>query len=95
MCGSTQIDGYAFCLGLIRLKLLGLFYIASPNLQTLPLVVYLIERAGLRSKYISNLPERFSLNIRYLVELIDMSDVRDKVYALLGMSSDNPGGVDL
>ncbi|KAH6725008.1 heterokaryon incompatibility protein-domain-containing protein, partial [Leptodontidium sp. MPI-SDFR-AT-0119] len=98
MCGSTQIDGYAFCLGL---KSLSLSYTASPNLQTLPSVVYLIERAGLRSKHTSNLPERFSLNIRCLVELIDMfhtrkaTDVRDKVYALLGMSSDDPGGVGL
>ncbi|KAH9203921.1 heterokaryon incompatibility protein-domain-containing protein, partial [Leptodontidium sp. 2 PMI_412] len=98
MCGSTQIDGYAFCLGL---KSLSLSYTASPNLQTLPSVVYLIERAGLRSKHTSNLPERFSLNIRCLVELIDMfhtrkaTDVRDKVYALLGMSSDDPSGVGL
>ncbi|KAH6694358.1 heterokaryon incompatibility protein-domain-containing protein [Leptodontidium sp. MPI-SDFR-AT-0119] len=74
---------------------------SSPNLQTIPSVVYLIERAGLRSKHTSNLPERFSLNIRCLVELIDMfhtrkaTDVRDKVYALLGMSSDDPGGVGL
>ncbi|KAG4440664.1 hypothetical protein IFR05_003862 [Cadophora sp. M221] len=93
MCGPTQIDGYAFCLGL---KSLSLSYTASPNLQTIPSVVYLIERAGLRSKHTSPLPERFSLNIRCLVELIDMfhareaTDVRDKVYALLGMSSDDP-----
>jgi hypothetical protein len=93
MCGSMEIDGYAFCLGLKSLKL---FYTASLELQTLPSVTYLIERAGLRSKYTTNLPERFSLNIRCLAELIDMfhtrkaSDVRDKVYALLGISSDGP-----
>ena len=93
MCGSMQIDGHAFCLGL---KSLNLSYVASPNLQTVSSVVYLIERAGLRSKHISNLPKSFSLNIRCLVELIDMfhtrgaTDVRDKVYALLGMSSDYP-----
>lgn len=98
MCGSTQIEGYAFCLGL---KSLSLSYTASPNLQTLPSVIYPIERAGLRSKLTSRLPERFSLNIRCLAELIDMfhnrkaTDVRDKVYALLGMSSDDPGGVGL
>jgi hypothetical protein len=56
MCGSLEIDGYAFCLGLKSLKL---SYIASPELQTLPLVTYLIERAGLRSKYTTNLLERF------------------------------------
>ncbi|KAH6701346.1 heterokaryon incompatibility protein-domain-containing protein, partial [Leptodontidium sp. MPI-SDFR-AT-0119] len=98
MCGSSQIDGYAFCLGL---KSLSLSYTASPNLQTLPSVVYLMERAGLRSKHTSSLPEMFSLNIRSLAELIDMfharkaTDTRDKVYALLGMSSDDPGKAGL
>jgi hypothetical protein len=93
MCGPIEIDGYAFCLSL---RLLELFYAASPKLQTLPLVIYLIERAGLRSKYTTNSPKRFSLEIRPLAELIDMfhtreaSYVRDKVYALLGMSSDDP-----
>ncbi|CZR67942.1 related to heterokaryon incompatibility protein [Phialocephala subalpina] len=68
MCGSTAIDGYAFCLG----------------------------RAGLRSKYTANLPERFSLEIRSLAEFVDMfhtrqaTNTRDKVYALLDMSSDDP-----
>ena len=98
ICGSVEIDGYAFCLGLKSLKLT---YTTSPELQTLPSVTYLIERAGLRSKYTTNLPERFSLNIRCLAELIDMfhtrkaSDVHDKVYALLGMSSDDPGKAGL
>jgi hypothetical protein len=92
MCGSTTIDGYAFCLGVKSLKL---SYTASSELQTLPSVIYLIERADLRSKYTANLPERFSLKIQSLAELIDMfhirqaTDTRDKVYALLGMSSDD------
>src|SRR4051794_25759894 len=98
MCGSTEMDGYAFCLGLKSLKL---SYADSPELQTLPSVTYLIERAVLRSKYTTNSPERFSLNIRCLAELIDMfhtrkaTEVRDKVYALLGMSSDDPGEAGL
>jgi hypothetical protein len=98
MCGSIEIDGYAFCLGLKSLKLP---YTASPELQTLSSVIYLIERAGLRPKYTKNSPERFSLEIRRLAELVDMfhtreaSDPRDKVYALLGMSSDDPGKVGL
>ncbi|KAH6710941.1 heterokaryon incompatibility protein-domain-containing protein [Leptodontidium sp. MPI-SDFR-AT-0119] len=93
MCGLIEIDGYAFCVGL---KSLELSYAASPELQTYPSVTYLIERAGLRSNYTANSPEKFSLNIRCLAELIDMfhtrkaTEVRDKVYALLGMSSDNP-----
>jgi hypothetical protein len=92
MCGSTTIDGYVFCLGVKSLKLP---YTAFPELQTLPLVTYLIERAGLRSKYTANLPERFFLKIRFLAELIDMfhtrqaTNTRDKVYALLSMSSDD------
>ncbi|KAL5316368.1 hypothetical protein ACEPPN_015413 [Leptodophora sp. 'Broadleaf-Isolate-01'] len=98
MCGSIEIDGYTFCLGLKSLKL---SYTASPELQTVPSVTYLMEQASLRSKYTTNLPGRFSLNVRCLAELIDMfhtrkaSDVRDKVYALLGMSSDDPGETDL
>ncbi|KAH6714755.1 hypothetical protein BKA61DRAFT_643463 [Leptodontidium sp. MPI-SDFR-AT-0119] len=93
MCGSTTIDGYAFCL---RVKSLNLSYTASPKLQTLPSVIYLMERAGLRPKHTSSLPEMFSLNIRSLAELIDMfharkaTDPRDKVYALLGISSNDP-----
>jgi hypothetical protein len=91
--GSTEIDGYAFCLGV---KSLELSYMAFPELQTIFSITYLIESAGLRSKHITNLPERFSLEIRSLAELVDMfhtrqaSDPRDKVYALLGMSSDDP-----
>lgn len=91
MCGSMEIDEYAFCLGLKSLKL---SYSASSDLQSLlSSTIYLIERAGLRSKHTTNSPERFSLEIRRLAELIDMfhtrkaSDVRDKVYGLLGMSS--------
>ena len=87
-----EIDGYAFCLGLKSLKL---SYTASPELQTLPSVTYLIENAGLRSKYTANLPERFSLEARSLADLVDMSytrqatNPRDKVYALLSMSLDD------
>ena len=92
MCGSIEIDGYAFCLGV---KSLQLSSIASPELQTLPSVTDLIEYAGVRSKYTTNSPERFSLEICSLAELIDMfhtrhaSGPRDKVYALLGMSLDD------
>jgi hypothetical protein len=98
MCGSTEIDGYAFCLGV---KSLQLSYMASPELQTLPSVTYLIAYAGLRSKYTANPPERFSLEIHSLAELIDMfhtryaSDPRDKVYALLGMSLIDPSKATL
>ncbi len=98
MCGSTVIDGYAFCLGVKSLKL---SFTASPELQALPSVLYLIERASLRPKYTANLQERFSLNIQPLAGLVDMfhtrqaKDPRDKVYALLGMSLDDPSKATL
>jgi ankyrin repeat protein len=102
MCGSTEIDGYAFCLGLKSLRTpQKLSYIASPGLQSLPSLANLIERAGLRPKHITNLRGRYSLEIRSLAELLDMfhtrqaSDSRDKVYALLGMSSDDPSKAGL
>ncbi|KAH8667498.1 heterokaryon incompatibility protein-domain-containing protein, partial [Tricladium varicosporioides] len=92
MCGPIEISGYAFCLGL---KSLELPYTASPKLQSVPSLIYLIERAGLRYKYTKRSLERISLETGHLVELVDMfhtreaSDLRDKVYALLGMSSDD------
>jgi hypothetical protein len=102
MCGSTEIDGYTFCLGLKSLlHSHKLAYTAFPELQSLPSLIDLIERAGLRHKHITNSPERYSLGIRPLPELVDMfhtrhaSDPRDKVYALLGMSSDNPSKAGL
>ncbi|KUJ21848.1 ankyrin [Mollisia scopiformis] len=102
MCGSTEIDGYAFCLGLKSLrKSQELSDTAFPRLQSLPALTNLIERAGLRPKYTTNSSERYSLEIRSLAELVDMfhtrqaSDPRDKVYALLGMSSDDPSKAGL
>ncbi|KIN06874.1 hypothetical protein OIDMADRAFT_21814 [Oidiodendron maius Zn] len=100
MCGSTEIDGYAFCLGVKSLKLL---YTASPEieLQALPSVIYLIERAGLRSKHTANFQEIFSIEKLPLAELVDMfhtrqaTDPRDKVYALLSMSLDDPSRATL
>jgi hypothetical protein len=94
MCGSTEIDGYAFCLGLNPLKL---SYEACPDLQVLiRSVTYLIRGAIFRSEHATSPSSRFSLDIRPLGELIDMyhtheaTELRDKVYALLGMSSNDP-----
>ena len=102
MCGSTEIDGYTFCLGLKSLrKSQKLSYTAFPELQSLSSLTNLIERAGLRPKYTKNSLERFSLEIHSLAELVDMfdtrqaSDPRDKVYALLSMSSDDPSKAGL
>ncbi len=58
---------------------------------------YLIRGALFRPRpaVTQELPGRFSLQIRHVAELIDMyhtrkaTDLRDKVYALLGMSSNH------
>ncbi|RYP78247.1 hypothetical protein DL771_000724 [Monosporascus sp. 5C6A] len=93
-CGFTEIDGYGFCLGLSALKLP---YATHANLQALICsVTYLIRGSVSRRRYATSRPGRFSLDIRPLGELMDMYHTRkatehhDKVYALLGMSSDDP-----
>ena len=59
-------------------------------------VTYLIRDAVFRPRHDLSRSGRFSLNIRPLIELMDMYHNRkatkrlDKVYALLGMSSDDP-----
>ena len=87
------IDGYVFCLGLDLLKD---FYEARPDLQGLiGSVTYLIRDAIFRPNYATSMPGRSSLDICPLGELIDMYHTHkatkrhDKVYALLGMSSDD------
>ncbi|KAL8325257.1 hypothetical protein RB597_008493 [Gaeumannomyces tritici] len=98
-CGFSAVDGYTFCSGLGKSKL---SYDTHPALRDLiPPITYLIRNAVFRPQYETSLPETnlpstFSLNIRPLGELVDMFHTRkatnplDKVYALLGMSSDNP-----
>ena len=95
MCGSAEIKGYTFCSGL---KSLELSYKACPDLQSVIYsVTYLIREAIFRPKYTTSGSSRVSLNIRPLGELIDMYHTHeatkrhDKVYALLGMSSDELG----
>ncbi|KAH6692764.1 heterokaryon incompatibility protein-domain-containing protein, partial [Leptodontidium sp. MPI-SDFR-AT-0119] len=74
-----------------------LSYTAFPAFHSLLSLTNLIERAGLRSKHTPTLLQPYSLRISSLAELVDMfrsrqaSNPRDKVYALLGMSSDDPG----
>jgi tetratricopeptide (TPR) repeat protein len=99
MCGSTEIEGYAFCSGISALKL---SYKAHPGLQTLiQSVNYLIQGANLRPKRVISQSARASLDIRPLGDLIDMyhnrqaSERHDKIYALLGMSSDDPGAAGI
>ena len=99
MCGSTTIDGYAFCLGL---KSLNLSYEAYPDLQSLiRSITYLIRGAIFWPRYATSQSDVISLGVCPLGELIDMyhtheaSERHDKVYALLGMSSDDLSTVGL
>ncbi len=97
VCRSAEIDGHTFCLGLDS-------KLASEDPATrnrIRSAAYLIKGATFRSKCATSRPGRFSLDIRPLGELMDMyhdrmaTDRRDKVYALLGMSSDDDIPADL
>ena len=86
MCGPAEMNGYAFCLGLSKLKL---SYGADSGLQgRIRSVMYLIQGAIFRPRL------HISIPILSLGELIDMYHTReatkrhDKIYALLGMSFD-------
>lgn len=93
-CGSTEIDGYAFCTA-IHSKAFA-FLSEYPELQSLiRTVTYLITGAAFRRKKVSRPSGTVSLHIRPLGELIEMyhnheaKKHHDKVFALLGMSSDD------
>jgi ankyrin repeat protein len=99
MCGSAKIDGYAFCLGL---ELLKRFYETRDDLQgPIRSITYLIRGAIFRPKYTTSRSGINSLGICPLGELIDMyhthkaTELHDKVYALLGMSSVDGSKVSL
>jgi hypothetical protein len=94
-----MIDGYAFSLGVDLLKD---FYEARPDLQGLiRSVTYLIREAIFRTGYSMSSSGRSSLDTCPLGELMDMYHTHeatkrhDKVYALLGMSSDDLSKVGL
>ena len=101
-CGTTEIDGYAFCSGLSALNPP---YETRPHLLGLiPPIVYLIRGAIFRLRYEgdeTSRQDRFSLGIRPLGQLVDMYHTHkatvplDKVYALLGMSNDDPHAAGL
>ncbi|KAF4878484.1 Heterokaryon incompatibility protein 6, OR allele [Colletotrichum siamense] len=93
MCHATEIDGYAFCQGLSVLDLSALDDITQTRVRS---AAYLIKSAVLRPKRALHTNGGFSLRIRTLGELTDLyhtqnaTDRRDKIYALLGMSTDAP-----
>ncbi|KAH8708399.1 heterokaryon incompatibility protein-domain-containing protein, partial [Phaeosphaeriaceae sp. PMI808] len=86
-CGSVEIEGHAFCLGLEFLK--------TTLEDSMCLVTSLIRGAIFRSRRILETQKRLSLDICSLGELVDTyhshgaNVLHDKVYALLGMSSDD------
>lgn len=83
MCGIAEIHGHIFCLGLrnLNLDLDGQVHSA----------LNLMNGAIARPRYIPN-----SRNALSIAELIDMyytraaTKLHDKIYALLGLSSDDP-----
>ena len=85
-CGSVEIDGHVFCVGLevVRKHL---------NRSTIP-AAFLIQGAVFRSRQVSRDHGRLSLDICSLGELLDIYHTHkaeiphDKIYALLGMCSD-------
>lgn len=88
-CGSAEIDGYAFCLGVEELMR---FYNVPPDLQSLIYsIAYLIRGAIFRPKGL----DWVSHEVSPLSELVDMYHTHEanlhsnKVYALLGMTSDD------
>ncbi|RDA93623.1 hypothetical protein CP533_6182 [Ophiocordyceps camponoti-saundersi (nom. inval.)] len=95
-CGPTDIDGYAFCLGLEALKLPS--ETSTGQRILIRTVTGLIRGAIFRPKNITSQPQRFSLKIHPLIDLVEMFHTQratirhDKIYALLGMCSDTDIG---
>ena len=93
------MDGSAFCSGLDASKLLN---DGHPDLRALiSPITYLIRHATFWPRSAASHTSAFSLQIRPLPELVDMyhthdaTNPLDKVYALLGMCSDNPETAEL
>ncbi|KAK1757781.1 hypothetical protein QBC47DRAFT_165152 [Echria macrotheca] len=91
MCGSTEVDGYAFCLGIEAC-------LGQRNL--IHQMVYLMKQSIFRPRYRIVAPGRVSLGIRPLAELVGMyhnheaTERHDKIFALLGMSTDDPDDIE-
>ncbi|KAF5715002.1 het-domain-containing protein [Fusarium mundagurra] len=95
VCGASQIDGYAFCLGLAP------YMDTSEGLEYVSSVEYLIRGSIFRPKYTKTDSGLITLGIRSLGELMDMyhahdaTEPLDKVFALLGMSTDGLSASEL
>ncbi|KAK3997995.1 heterokaryon incompatibility protein-domain-containing protein [Cladorrhinum sp. PSN332] len=108
--GSDEMSGDLFCAGLARLREeldTGNHQSFDPRnklrdrLSRVSPVTRLMENAGLRPRDEHNPSPRYSVNIAPLADLIEAyrgheaTDRRDKIYALLGMSSDDPGAAGM
>ncbi|KAF5632292.1 het-domain protein [Fusarium tjaetaba] len=95
VCGASQIDGYAFCLGLAP------YIDASEGFEPVSSIEYLIRGSIFRPKYTKTDSGLITLGIRSLGELMDMyhaheaTEPLDKVFALLGMSTDGSSASEL
>lgn len=98
MCQFAEIDGQAFCSGLSQMSR-SLLLTDQDTRSRIRSTVNLIRGATLRPKGVVNASGQFSLQISSLGYLIEMhytreaTDRRDKIYALLGMSTDKPTGL--
>jgi hypothetical protein len=95
ICGPTDINGYALCLGVD--SCLRIAQVPADLRSLVCSITYLIRGANFRPEYAGSRQDRPSLDICPLGELVDMyhtheaTKLHDKVYALLGMSSDSLG----
>ncbi|KAK0668514.1 heterokaryon incompatibility protein-domain-containing protein [Cercophora samala] len=104
-CGRDEVSGQAFCAGIeIVMQTWPQIYQdwEAPFVRTLiEPTIRLMKDADRKPRHAEDVSSRFSLNIGPLRHLIDMyrhreaTDRRDKIYALLGMCSDDPGAAGL
>jgi hypothetical protein len=93
MCGSQKVDGFAFCIGIQPVN--NSFTYQSDLQSLIRSVIYLIKDAVFRPEYSMSRSGRSTLNISPLSVLVDMyhahdaTKCHDKVFALLGMSTDD------
>ena len=93
VCGDTEIDGYAFCLGLEEFENFNKG--RGNDWNVAPPVNYIIRGSIFRPSFSTGKKPSRSLDICSLGELMDMYHTHkatrhhDKVYALLGMCSDD------
>jgi hypothetical protein len=93
ICGDTELDGHVFCLGVRQWS--------RDNKQAAPPILDLMQRAVFHAGQISSIHGRLTLALYDFTELLERfqlheaSKFHDKVFALMGMSSDDASMADL